>query len=114
MSDNGDLERGANGDQVKVKESPPENTTDTRQPTGPIDEKMQRQNRNLRNLVRGGWEVIGHVVRRAPNQPLAAQTTFAPVAPIAPVEAPEEPDLPSSDLTREAARWSRRRDIPIS
>src|SRR6266516_532586 len=103
MSDNGDLERSANGEQAKVKESPPENTTDTRQPTGPMDEKMQRQNRNLLNLVRGGWEVVGHVIRRAPTQALTAQTTFAPVAPVAPIEMHDGPDLPSADLTLGAA-----------
>jgi len=79
-----------------------------------MDEKMQRQNRNLLNLVRGGWEVVGHVIRRAPTQALTAQTTFAPVAPVAPIEMHDGPDLPSADLTLEAARWSRRRDIPLS
>ena len=111
MSDNGNLERDTNREPVTIQESSPENAPPSQQPNGTADARVNRQNRNLLNLVRGSWDVVGHVVRRAPAPGLAAQTEFAPVAP---VDVADETDGASADLTREAARWSRRRDIPLS
>ena len=111
MSDNGNLERDTNREPVTIQESSPENAPPSQQPNGTADARVNRQNRNLLNLVRGSWDVVGHVVRRAPAPGLAAQTEFAPVAP---VDVADESDVASADLAREAARWSRRRDIPLS
>ncbi len=113
MSDNGSLERGTNADQVTVEASPSENTTNavSQQSTDSADERTKRQNRGLLNRVRSGWGAFGQVVRRAPAPAAGVQTTFAPGVP---VEASEESDVAATDLSREAARWSRRRDIPLS
>ncbi len=109
MSDNGNLESGTNGDPTTVKSSPSGNTTRTLDET--VDERTGRQNSRLLNLVRGGWEVVGHVVRK-PSVPVStSETAFVPVAPVV---AYDEPDVPAADLSREAARWSRRRDIPLA
>ena len=70
MSDNGTFESDAIGDQGPntPNESPPETTDNGHQPNGRVSNaRSERRNRNLLGLVRGGWEVVGHVVRKAPD-----------------------------------------------
>src|SRR3981081_1757765 len=117
MSDNGtfdgDAKRNQGADQGSPSGNVPENIS--QEAGSAAEEGARRQNHNLLDLVRGGWEVVGHVVRKTPAI-IANPTALAPVgqAPLREVDILEETDIPSADLTREVAKWSRRRDVPLS
>ena len=117
MSDNGTFDRDAKRKQGAVQGSSPGDTPEnvSQQEASAAEERARRQNHNLLNLVRGGWEVVGHVVRRDPAT-TANPTALAPVdqGPLGQVDILEEPDVPTADLTRDATKWSRRRDVPLA
>jgi predicted PurR-regulated permease PerM len=108
MSDNGTFENDAIGDQ-----GPPSGTPENgHQPNEHAsDARNERRTRNLLGLVRGGWEVVGHVVRKAPD----AGGGVVAVAPASANDYDILDDSPSpDDLSRDATKWARRRDIPLA
>src|SRR5450432_3876960 len=113
MSDNGTFESDAIGDQGPntTNDPPPETTDNGHQPNGRVSNaRSERRNRNLLNLVRGGWDVVGHVVRKAPD----ASGSIIAAAPADGFDALEDSPVPDADLTRDATKWARRRDIPLA
>jgi predicted PurR-regulated permease PerM len=113
MSDNGTFDSDALGDQGPntTHEPPPETTDNGHQPNGRVSNaRSERRNRNLLNLVRGGWEVVGHVVRKAPD----ASGSIIAATPADSFDALEDSPVPDDDLTRDATKWARRRDIPLA
>jgi predicted PurR-regulated permease PerM len=60
--------------------------------------------------VREGWEIVGHVVRRAPD----ASSSIIPATPADSFDILEENNVPDDDLSKNATKWARRRDIPLA
>ncbi|MBV9257837.1 MAG: AI-2E family transporter [Ktedonobacteraceae bacterium] len=71
--------------------------------------RNDRRTRGLLNRVREGWEVVGHVVRRAPD----ASGSVIAATPADGFDIIEDNSTPD-DLSRDATKWARRRDIPLA
>ena len=120
MSENGTFnnDTGENQEIPNVSAVPqltnelPITTTDSRRQPGSqvSDTRNDHKNRSLLGMVRGGWEVVGHVVRRGPSTSgsiIAANANNG-------FDAFDENNAPDDDISRDAAKWSRRRDIPLA
>lgn len=120
MSENGTFNSDTRGNQETSDESSepkitnelPIATTDSGHQSGErvSDTRNERRNRNLLGLVRGGWEVVGHVVRKAPD----TSGSIIAVNPADGLDIPDENNAPDDDITRDAIKWARRRDIPLA
>ena len=113
MSDNGTFERDARDDQgAKITNELPTVTNDSgRQANEQVaGARNERRNRNLLGRVREGWEVVGHVVRRAPG----TSGSIIAATPADGFDALEDSPIPDDYLARDAAKWARRRDIPLA
>ena len=113
MSDNGTFERDARDDQgAKItNELPPVTNDSGRQANEQVaGARNERRNRNLLGRVREGWEVVGHVVRRAPG----TSGSIIAATPADGFDALEDSPIPDDYLARDAAKWARRRDIPLA
>jgi predicted PurR-regulated permease PerM len=111
MSDNGTFDSDAIGDQGP-------STTPAPPPGMPAngrvaDARGDRRSRNLLGRVRDGWEIVGHVVRKAPDARGSA-VAVASAAPVSDYDILDDSPLPDDDLTRDATKWARRRDIPLA
>ncbi len=98
---------GSTAARPKITNELPAGSTDNgRRKSTPSDD---RRNRRLLNRVREGWEVVGHVVRRAPD-------TSGGVVAVTPADDLDliDDDKASDDITRDATKWARRRDIPLA
>jgi predicted PurR-regulated permease PerM len=120
MSENGTFNSDTSGNQEpsngtpdpKITNELPRGTIDSRHQSGePVsDVRNERRNHNLLGLVRGGWEVVGHVVRKAPD----TSGSIIAATPTDSIDILDENNTPDDDLTRDATKWSRRRDIPLA
>ncbi len=120
MSDNGTFNGDSRGNQEttnavpepKITNELPSSTTDSghRSNERASDVRNDRRNRNLLGLVRGGWEVVGHVVRKAPD----TSGSIIAASPNDGFDILDESSQPEDDLTRTATKWAQRRDIPLA
>ena len=114
MSDNGTFESDARGDQGSkiTNELPPVTNDKGRQGNERVaGGRNERRNRNLLGRVREGWEVVGHVVRRAPDA--SGSIVVAPAVAVDDYDILDDSPSPD-DLSRDATKWARRRDIPLA
>ncbi len=71
--------------------------------------RNDRRNRGLLNRVREGWGAVGQAVRRVPD----ARGSVIAAPSVDGFDILEENNAPD-DITRDATKWARRRDIPLA